>query len=405
MFLLKICFWFGVALVVYTFFFYPLAIALIAKIRPRALHLHGEQPQGVSIVISARNEEANIYRRLTELTELLGTLKLGSQKVGSLNDGSLKFPGEVILISDGSTDETVAIAQTFADRQVRVIDWQQNRGKAAALNYGVSLAEHEVVAFADARQRWSNGTLEHLLACFRDPKVGAVSGQLMLEEESGVLAGVGMYWKFEKWLRRQESTVHSQMGVTGAICAVRQELFCPIPEGILLDDVYWPMQVAMNNRRVISQPLAKAYDRLPQRSSDELRRKLRTLVGNFQLMAACPGLLLPWKNPVWLQFISHKAMRLVTPWALLLMLITSGLIGTLFYQIAFGCQLVGLAAGVIGMTSRFGAERRFFSAAGSFLLLHFAAWLAFWYWSFGRSEKMWGKSSITLSPSKPSGES
>ena len=89
-----------------------------------------------------------------------------------------------------------------------------------------------------------------------------------------------MYWKFEKWIRRTESQLYSMVGATGAISAVRRELFRPVPAGTLLDDVYWPLQVAMQGYRVVHDSRAKAYDRLPGRVKDEFRRKVRTLAGN-----------------------------------------------------------------------------------------------------------------------------
>ena len=109
--------------------------------------------------------------------------------------------------------------------------------------------------------------------------------------------------------------MHVIVGVTGAISAVRRELFRPIPSGTLLDDVYWPLLVAMQGYRVIHEPRARAYDRLPERPLDEFQRKLRTLTGNFQLVARLPQALLPWRNPIWFQFLSHKLLRLLMPWA------------------------------------------------------------------------------------------
>src|SRR5215470_5324190 len=105
----------------------------------------------------------------------------------------------------------------------------------------------------------------------------------MLESALVVMAGGGLYWRFAKWLRQKESLIHSQVGVSGAIAAVRRELFRPIPHGTLLDDVYWPLQVAMQGYRVVHDDRARAFDRLPENPRDEFRRKVRTLAGNFQL--------------------------------------------------------------------------------------------------------------------------
>ena len=111
-------------------------------------------------------------------------------------------------------------------------------GQSDGLERGMRrLARHEIIVFADARQSWAPDALARLLANFADPDVGAVSGELIVESVPGVMAGVGLYWQFEKWLRQQESAVSSSVGVTGAISAVRRTLFRPIPPGTILDDL------------------------------------------------------------------------------------------------------------------------------------------------------------------------
>ncbi len=369
-----VIFWVATALVVYTFLAYPLLIALVAKFKRQSIVSPVPFPSSFSLVLSVRNEQAHIKRRLEELDIILKNSPL---------------PAELIVICDGSTDDTPSIARTFSRPTVQVVELQTNQGKAVALNHAAALAKNEILIFADARQTWQLDAAHQLLSCFQDERVGAVSGQLVLKTADGNLAGVGMYWKFEKWLRGQEAHVHSQIGVTGAICAVRRELFPLLPPGILLDDVYWPMQVVMRGRRVVYQPQAVAYDQLPDRSSDEMRRKIRTLVGNFQLLTISPALLSPWKNSVWWQFVSHKVMRLVAPWALLVMLVSSAVMETGYYRTIFAFLAGGMLMGILGMLTPLGRKNRLFSTAGSFLLLQFAAWLAFWYWIFGRSEGIW----------------
>lgn len=371
---LPVIFWASTFVVVYTFALYPMLIALTAKFCRHPTAVAGPLRSGFSIIMSARNEQASIERRINELIRILYASSV---------------PAELLVVCDGSTDDTATIARSAAQANVRIEEWKVNRGKAEALNHAASLAQHEILILADVRQTWAEHAVQHLLECFVDPRVGAVSGQLVLRSVEGKLAGVGLYWKFEKWLRGKEAQVHSQIGVTGAICAVRHNLFRQLPPGIILDDVYWPMQVVMQGRRVVYQPKAIAFDELPSRSADELRRKVRTLVGNFQLISACPQILLPWRNPVLWQFVSHKLMRLVAPWALLLMFFSAGLIAVGIYRWAFVLLVACLVIGIVGMISPLGQRYRLFSTAGSFLLLQFAAWLAFWYWLFGRSNSVW----------------
>jgi cellulose synthase/poly-beta-1,6-N-acetylglucosamine synthase-like glycosyltransferase len=350
-------------------------MAAAAKVRKRPRRL-GRFEGPVSIVVAAHNEEGSVGRRLCELTQLLS---------------SSGRDGEIILVSDGSTDGTAEAAREHAGGPVRVIELPRHVGKAAALTEGVAAARYDVIVFADVRQRWAPGALDLLLENFADPAVGAVSGDLVVGGKDGVIAGVGLYWRYEKWLRRQESRAHSCVGVTGAISAVRRGLFRPAPPGTVLDDVYWPLRVAMQGFRVVHDHRAVAYDRLPDRVRGEFRRKVRTLSGNYQLLMRLPEALLPWRNPIWFQFLSHKVMRLLVPWMLLAMLGTSAVLGGTFYQWAFCGQasfyLLAFAGVWDGAPTRF----RLLSAAASFLVLNTAAWLAFWIWAFGRASQSWNK--------------
>jgi cellulose synthase/poly-beta-1,6-N-acetylglucosamine synthase-like glycosyltransferase len=381
MLLLEIAFWACVALIAYPYLLYPLLLAVLARLRPRPVRRGMDGPRSLSIVICAHNEAKNIERRLRELIGILhGT----------------RIEGEIILVSDGSTDETANLARFVGDSHVTVLELPERLGKAEALSRGVAVARNAVVVFADVRQAWAPDALELLLENFADPAVGAVSGDLEVVSGPGPMAGVGLYWRYEKWLRRKESAVASQVGVTGAISAVRRELFRPILAGTLLDDVYWPLSVAMQGRRVVHDSRALAYDRLPERTRDEFRRKVRTLAGNFQLAMRLPAALLPWRNPVWFQFVSHKLLRLAVPWALLGLVACSIALDGPIYLLALIAQSAFYGLALVGLLTRKG---RLPSAAASFLMLNAAAWTAFWVWITGRAGYSWQK--VSYDSSRP----
>jgi hypothetical protein len=205
------------------------------------------------------------------------------------------------------------------------------------------------------------------------------------------MAGVGLYWRFEKWLRRTESRFDSMVSVTGCIAAVRRDLFPVIPAGTILDDVYWPLAVAMAGHRVVHEERARAFDRLPEKARDEFRRKVRTLAGNFQLITLLPSALLPWRNRVLWQFVSHRVLRLIVPWALLVAFVAALLVPGLVYRLAFLSQAVFYLLGVAGCLPGVGARSRIASAIASFLVLNAAAWFAFWVWACGFSSRSWAK--------------
>jgi cellulose synthase/poly-beta-1,6-N-acetylglucosamine synthase-like glycosyltransferase len=383
--LYEIFFWFLVAGAAYTYVGYPLLLGLLAWLRPRPVRRGPDGPRTCSVVLCVHNEEAHIVRRLTELTGLLAASDVA---------------GEVIVVSDGSTDATAALARAHADSTVRVLELPDNVGKAAALSAGCALATGQILVFADARQHWAPDALARLLENFADPEVGAAAGALELESAPGSLAGVSLYWHFEKWLRHQKSRVWSMVGATGAISAVRRELFQPIPPGTVLDDVYWPLRVALQGRRVLD-PRARAYDRLPERVRDEFRRKVRTLSGNFQLLARLPQALLPWRCPIWFAVLSHKALRLAAPWALLAILALSIALPGSLYRGLFWAQVCGYAIGMAGVLCPELARWRPLAVAASFVVLNAAAWLAFWVWLSGRASCSWAKAEYQGLPTGP----
>ncbi|MGF1578733.1 MAG: glycosyltransferase family 2 protein [Gemmataceae bacterium] len=374
--LFEIYFWVGVGITAYACVGYPLLIWALAKVFPATPGEKAPMPESVSVVLCVKDEENRIVGRLRELLCLV-------------NDSP--YDGEIIVVSDGSTDNTVELARGFRSNQIHVIELDQNVGKAAALTIGCQQARHDILVFADVRQRWASDALVKLVSHFQNADVGAVSGELVIETRPGVITGVGFYWRYEKWIRHQESQRYSMVGLTGAISAVRRELFRPIPPGTLLDDVYWPMQVLLQRKRVILDRGAIAYDQLPEKAADEFKRKVRTLTGNYQLVTRLPDILIPGRNPVWFEFVSHKLMRLVMPWALLMMLASCVLINLPFYNGILYIQIAFYVIGLLGLWTGLSKKSKIASAAGSFIVLNVAAWVAFWVWVTGRADRSWRK--------------
>jgi poly-beta-1,6-N-acetyl-D-glucosamine synthase len=307
-------FWASTLVILYVYLGYPLLLAAWARLRPRPtrkapLDAGGTWPS-VSIIVAARNEGPRLPARITNLLEL-------------------NYPGprEIILVSDGSTDGTLSSLREFlrakgvSSAAVRLLEVRAG-GKPLALNAGVAAATGDILVFADARQRFAVDALLELVANFDDDVVGGVTGELVLDCESSsgtdstVGEGVGLYWRYEKWLRRKESAIWSTLGATGAIYALRRSLWKPLPAETLLDDVLVPMRAVLLGSRIVFEERALAYDSVAADARTERHRKTRTLAGNYQILGQEWKLLLPVVNPVWLQYMSHKVGRLIVPWAL-----------------------------------------------------------------------------------------
>lgn len=366
----------SILIIFYTYVIYPVMVGLAARARGRTNRRDPAADRSVTIILAVYNEEASIARRLAEFSR-------------SLESSGPR--GEIVVVSDGSTDGTVERARAFGGERVRIVELPVHLGKAEALNAGFRAARHEILVFADARQTWAEDTLRYLLENFADPAIGAVGGDIIMQSAPGVLAGVGLYWRYEKWLRRQESRLDSTVGVSGSISAVRRVLFRPIPRGTILDDVYWPLRVVMEGFRVVHDERAVAFDRLPDRPRDEFRRKIRTQSGIYQLVARLPSVLSPRRNRVWFQFLSHKLGRLAVPWAMVAILVSSLTSPGLLYGVVFWSEVGFVLVGLAGLRKGAASRLRLVSVACSFLILNAAAWLAFWVWIMGRASRSWAK--------------
>jgi cellulose synthase/poly-beta-1,6-N-acetylglucosamine synthase-like glycosyltransferase len=317
-------FWISLAVVVYVYAGYPLLLAIAARVAPWPVRRSAWEPT-VSIVIAARNERATIVAKVADCL-------------------AAEYPAEklqVVVSLDGCSDGTDRVLAELRHQHPRlvVVASRRHDGKAAALNRGVARARGEVVVFCDVRQRLDPGAVRALVAALADPDVGAATGELVLTDERGSEAadGVGLYWRYEKALRALESRVHSTLGATGALYAVRRVLYRPLPDGTVLDDVLTPMRIVLAGQRVVYEPRARAYDRVCPPEL-EFVRKVRTLAGNFQLLVLAPELVNPARNPVFFQFVSHKLGRLAVPYFLVLLLAANCWLREGWYQLTLAAQ-------------------------------------------------------------------
>ncbi len=373
---MKWVFWISVALIAYSYVGYAVWLWIRSRWRVRPVQRRPFTPF-VSIVLVVRNEE-----------------KLLEEKLHNLR--ALNYPAErreIIVVSDGSTDGTVAVLAKWANPAgVAGLNNVECRGKAAGLNDALATARGEIVFFTDVRQKLEPDSLQLLLENFADSEVGCVSGELMLGDPGSGEAnkGIGLYWKIEKQVREMESASGSVIGATGAIYAARRELISAIPQGTILDDVYIPMQIVRQDKRVIFDSRARAWDAPNLGTGREFARKVRTLGGNYQLLQ-----LLPWllgrSNPVRFEFISHKLLRLLVPFALVAALVTSALLPGTLYRTATALQLAFYGLSLLSLAQlKVGVLARPADVAFTIVVLNSAAAVAFFNFIFGRTAS-WGQ--------------
>jgi cellulose synthase/poly-beta-1,6-N-acetylglucosamine synthase-like glycosyltransferase len=183
------------------------------------------------------------------------------------------------------------------------------------LNVAIPQTSGEILVLTDVRQTLERESVRRMIACFGDPAVGVVSGDLVVRKGTIEETNVGLYWRYERWIRKQLGSVDSMMGATGPFYAIRRTLVRPMPKDLLLDDMYIPLGAFFQGYRLIVEERARAFD-YPTGVETEFRRKVRTLAGNYQLLRYFPELLGP-RNRMLFHYLSYKVTRLLLPWAVL----------------------------------------------------------------------------------------
>jgi biofilm PGA synthesis N-glycosyltransferase PgaC len=374
--LIEIIFAAVLALLVYTYAGYPLLIWVLARCFPRAIR-GGAYLPSVAVIIVAYNEAARIGRKLESCI-------------------ALDYPKEklrIVVASDGSDDKTNELVTAYAACGVALLTFPTRRGKAACLNDAVTSRDEEIIVFTDARQRFDPNSIRYLVENFADPAVGAVSGELVFDTDGITEFGEGVdaYWRYEKFIRQQESRFHSAVGVTGALYALRRECFREIPANTILDDVVIPMNVVMAGHRVVFENRARAYDRPSRDQWQEKLRKVRTVAGNYQMMIAHPAFFVPLHNPIFIQLVSHKVLRLIAPFCMVLLLITNAILAprAILYLCLFAGQLLAYALAAVGILWSSANRWKVVKLAAVFLILNWFAVLGLVEFLQNRNAHLW----------------
>ncbi len=368
------------AALLYTYFLYPLLLLAIGKDRTRTTESLKDESllPSVSVIIPFHDEERWVSRKLED------TL-------------SWDYPRdrlEVIAVSDGSTDRTNEILNAYKDR-VRVVLYHPRRGKPTALNAGVAEARGEILVFTDANVLLEPKAIRAMAACYGDPSVGGVSGNVALQADgSHEPLGEGLYMRYERWLYALDSRVQTMVGADGALFSIRRELCSPLPRDTIVDDFVLALEVISEGKRVVYEPDARGIEMVVPDVRAEFLRKVRMVAGGYEALWRFRYLLNPLRYPkVTFQLLSHKLMRWMVPLFLIVALVSSViaaqaqpvLAGAVALQVAF------YALGGLGWISA--AARRWTPVYVPyyFCAVNIAAAVGFWRFLRGRQAITWQK--------------
>ncbi|MFY9844559.1 MAG: glycosyltransferase family 2 protein [Terriglobales bacterium] len=348
----RLLFWISAGVAVYVYIGYPLLLWAVQAVFPVAPRQEPIEPS-VSLLVAAYNEAAVIGDKIR-------------------NSLALDYPGgklEVVIASDGSKDATAEIVRAFSESKtgspadgagrVRLLNYEQNRGKMAVLNDAVPELRGDIVAFSDASSMLAPESVRILVQNFNDPHVGAASGvyRLLKKDQAQLGSQEDLYWKYETFLKVQEAKLGAFTGAHGSLYAIRRTLY-PFPsESTINDDFTIPMRILERGHRVAYEPAAVAYEEAHE--MEGFSRRVRITAGNIEQLREIKGLLWPPRPFVLFCLLSHKTGRLLVPVFMVIALVANVMLRgqfpynwlllgqALFYGLAVLGAVVGLKPKVL----------------------------------------------------------
>ena len=366
-------------LIVYVYALYPLAIGICARLwgrSPTAPEPRDAELPSMTLLIAAHNEQSVIGARLE-------------------NALSLDYPRdklEIVVVSDGSTDDTAAIVRSYAERGVKLLDLRPNRGKAAALNAAWGAMTSDVVLLSDANTWIDPAAPRRLARWFRSPAVDVVCGRLVLVDAQTGRNADGLYWRYETFLKRCEARLGALLGANGALYAVRRAAFSPIPPDTIIDDFVIPLQIALERQTApLYDDEAVAREETPPEIRDEFRRRVRIGAGGFQSIRLLWPLIDPRRGWLAFSFVSHKLLRWLCPFFLLGELAANlCLCGRPAYGAIFVAQWAFLALALAGSRRRgAGPAIKLARLSAMFSAMNLALLVGCFRWLAGRQGGAW----------------
>lgn len=285
-------------LILYTYFGYMLLVLILGKLRNKRVTKSEIRPK-VALMIAAYNEEAGIKAKIE-------------------NSLALTYPKEllrIVVVSDGSTDKTDEIVQSYSSEGIELIRVEGRVGKTEARNIAVSKVDEEIIVFSDGTTEFEANAIEMLVRNFSDPEVGMVSGQLKYQDKGETKMGAGqvLYWKYECAIKRAQTFMGTLTGSLGCMTAFRKAYYTSLPANII-EDFTEPLMFVQKGFRVVFEEEAVCYEETTTKTQNEWKMRVRVIRGGMTGMLFAKKILNPFKFPIAsLQLISHKILRWLIP--------------------------------------------------------------------------------------------
>ena len=370
-------FWVSSGILFYVFFGHVVVLSLISNFRSKSVQKREWTPS-ISIIISAFNEEKHIKEKL-------------------LDCEALDYPKdrvEVIVVSDGSTDDTDKILAQMKGERLRFFRMPEQKGKTECQNLATTMARNEILFFTDATVRHPPETLKLLVRSLADPSVGCVTGTPVFTQDiGGISRGLSKRGKYEFYLRQKLGSVATLFGAQDCIYAIPRALYCPV-RADLDSGFVGPLQLLEKGYRTVYEVEALALvNRRAPNLKDEFIRRSRIALRGMRGLIYMRRLMNPFKHGlVAISLISTRLLRWLTPIFLILMFVCNlFLLGSYFYWYAFLSQVVFYATALIAFVIARGDARLSFPlyAPLYFCLLSCAAMVGLTRLLTGESGQTW----------------
>lgn len=382
--LFHLIFWFSAGLILYSYVLYPLLLVLWSnRSRMKGNSVSTEVPDKklprVTVIISIFNEEAIIEERIDNLLSI------------DYPEGKL----QILIGSDGSFDGTNEKLRRYANSSVTVRFFDNRRGKASVLNDLIKESRGEVIVLSDANAMYARDTIRQLAKHFHDPVIGGVCGELVFTTDKTTPGGIGenFYWTYENSLKKLESDVKTTLGASGAVYAIRKDLFEPLPtKKVIMDDFLTALRVVQKGYRLKYEPSALAFERLSNSVLGEFKRRVRIGAANFHSISEILPLLHPRNGFVAFALWSHKIIRWFIPFLIIGLVISTVFLAgnSAFYQTMFVAEIVFTIFAVLGFLSeKFGFKIGVLGLPYYFLAINAALLVGFIKFLLGLQKPTW----------------
>ena len=370
MLICSILFWATFTIILYHYCGFPIVTAIAAMIRRKKIDKKDITPY-VSLIIAAYNEEKVIEEKIK-------------------NSFQLEYPKEkmqIIIVSDGSTDNTQKIVDSYKCQGVNSLFLPERRGKTAALNRAVAVATSEILVFSDANSMYEPRAIAQLVANLNDASIGGVCGRKSIvrnaQRESS--QGDSLFWDIESRLKIMQSQAGSISNGDGEIFAIRRHLYSPSPENMINDDQAITFNIVKNGYRVVYEPLAISYEEASIIIEDDFKVKARMVTGGYKTIARYRENIFPPKDFFAFQFFSHKIIRYIMPFLLILLLCSNLFLLKGILLPFFLLQLFFYLSAALGYFLKiFGFSQGMFYIPYYYCVMNIAALLGFYYFLLSR---------------------